>query len=320
MDRESILVTGITGFVGRHLAALLNIERQHEVSGTYAFEEELVSGGLPEGLRMIECRLEDRDSVEKAVNEAKPSIVYHLAGQSSVSRSIKDPVETFQTNVMGTVHLLEALRKQTNLRAIVLVSSAEVYGIVPESSLPVDENVSLNPNNPYAWSKACVEMIGDEYWSDFGLPIIKIRPFNHIGPGQSDAFAASSFARQIAEIEAGLRPPQLCVGNLEARRDFTDVRDIVRAYVMMTKTCAPGEVYNLCSGSAVSLADILQKLLSFTSAKIEITADPERLRPADLPILLGNCGKFRTVTGWSLNIPIDQTLDDLLNYWRSRVA
>jgi len=320
MARESVLVTGISGFVGRHLAVLLSRRAGLDVHGTILSADEVPQADRLPGVKLTECRLEVRSRVEAVVRRTKPSVVYHLAAQSSVPRSLSDPEGTFSSNVMGTLHLLEALRSTPHLRALVLISSAEVYGIVPESALPLTEDRNLDPTNPYACSKACADLLGAQYFKTFSVPVIRLRPFNHIGPGQADAFAASSFARQIAEIEAGVRAPKILVGNLEGRRDFTDVRDIVRAYTLAADGCVPGEVYNICSGKAVRIGDVLDKLLALSSQKVEVAQDPKLMRPSDLPVLLGDCSKFKAATGWSPEIPLAQTLRDLLDYWRGRVA
>lgn len=315
MADEPILITGIAGFVGRHLTRALRESSDAPIFGTIMSQAEVTPDNPIEGAELIECRLEDRAGVEAAVRQVEPGVVYHLAAQSSVPASLSDPIGTFDANVMGTLHLLEALRGTNGLRAVVQISSAEVYGILPESALPVNEDAPLDPSNPYACSKACADLIGAQYFKTYGVPVIRIRPFNHIGPGQSDGFVTSSFARQIAEIEAGKKPPRLLVGNLEARRDFTDVRDIVRGYVAAVG-CTPGEAYNICSGRAVSIREILDRLLALTSASVEVTPDPERMRPSDMPVTLGDYSKFRAATGWSPAIPLDRTLRDLLDYWR----
>lgn len=316
MADSPILITGIAGFVGRHLTAALRESADSPIFGTVISDTEVTAENPIDGAETIVCRLEDRAAVESVVRRTEPSIVYHLAAQSSVPASLSDPTGTFSANVMGTLHLLEAMRGAQGLRAVILVSSAEVYGILPESALPVSEDAAFSPNNPYACSKACADLLGEQYFRTYGVPVIRIRPFNHIGPGQSDAFVTSSFAKQIAEIEAGKRPPKLMVGNLDARRDFTDVRDVIRAYVTAPDGCRPGEAYNLCAGRAVSIRAILDRLLTFTSVTIEVAQDPERMRPSDTAITLGDCSKFRAATGWSPSIPLDQTLRDILDYWR----
>jgi len=312
MASEKVLITGITGFVGRHLASLLD---DVDLYGMYWPEETRID--IP-GATLIRCQLEDQSSIDRVIEQVRPSVVYHLAAQSSVPRSYEDPAETYRANVMGTLHLMEALRKQECAKALLLVSSAEVYGIV--SGTPINEIHPLNPNNPYAWSKLLAENVGTEYTRDFKLPVITVRPFNHIGPGQSDKFVSSSFARQIAEIEAGIRPPKIMVGNLTTRRDFTDVRDIVRAYRSAVERCESGDVYNISSGVSVQISDILDRLLALSSARVEIAEDPARARPSDLPVLSGDSSKFRMMTGWSPEIPLDTTLNDLLDYWRRKVG
>ena len=318
MARESVLITGVSGFVGPHLADALRKRGGVRIYGTILSRDEVKSGAPPK-VELTECHLEDPASVEAVVRHVEPSVVYHLAAQSSVPKSLADPRATFQANVMGTLNLLESLRHAKNLRSLILVSSAEVYGTVPESALPVTEDAALNPVNPYACSKACVDLLGVQYFQTYRLPVVRVRPFNHIGPGQSKDFAASSFACQVAEIEAALRPPQIMVGNLDARRDLTDVRDVVQAYILAAEKCIPGEAYNICSGRAVSIREMLDALLALTSAQVEIIPDPARTRPSDTPITLGDFSKLQAVSGWSPSIAMEKTLTDLLDYWREQV-
>jgi GDP-4-dehydro-6-deoxy-D-mannose reductase len=193
---------------------------------------------------------------------------------------------------MGSLNLLEALRSADSLKMAILISSAEVYGRVPEARMPICEEQEWCPTNPYSSSKACVELMGVQYYNTHGLPIVRMRPFNHIGAGQSETFVASSFAKQIAEIEGGLRPPQIVVGNLEAARDFTDVRDITRAYLLAADRCRVGDVYNLCSGKAVTIKSLLDGLLSLTNVSVEVAQDPARMRGSDVPVQVGSCAKF----------------------------
>lgn len=313
MVHESFLITGIGGFVGRHLTALLR-ETGASVTGTVLPGETAV-----EGTECVQCRMEDQACVDNVVRSADPTVVFHLAAQSSVPRSLSDPRGTFEANVVGTLNLLEALRNRPSVRSLVLVISSEVYGIVPESELPVSEEARIQPVNPYACTKACADLLGEQYFSTFGVPVVRLRPFNHMGPGQSEAFAASSFARQIAKIEAGKKPPEIQVGNLDARRDFTDVRDIVRAYVLAVEKCSPGEVYNICSSKTVGMREILDHLLFLSSAEVKIVPDPERMRPSDMPVIMGDGSKFEAATGWRPEIPLDRTLNDLLDYWRGQV-
>ena len=319
MADRRILITGVSGFVGRHLAAVLARLGDAGVYGTILSPQEVTEANPLPGVELIECRLEDPARIADAVRQAQPSVVYHLAAQSSVPRSLTDPEGTFQANVMGTLHLLQALRQAEGLQRVVLIGSAEVYGALPESMLPANENALMDPSNPYACSKACADMLGAQYFRTFHLPVIRVRPFNHIGPGQSPAFAASAFARQIAEVEAGIRPPRIMVGNLDARRDFTDVRDVVRAYVLAAERCTPGEVYNICSGKAISMREVLDGLIALSSTGMEVAQDPDRMRPSDIPVTLGDCSRFKSATGWSPQIPMDTTLKDLLDYWREQV-
>ncbi|MHB0913545.1 MAG: GDP-mannose 4,6-dehydratase [Armatimonadota bacterium] len=262
------------------------------------------------GAELLPCRMEERAEVEAAVAAARPALVYHLAAESSVSGSLADPARVFQVNVMGTLNLLSALRDAPDLHAVVLASSGEVYG----GGAGLTEDAPFSPCSPYAASKACADLHAGES----SLPVVRLRLFNHIGPGQSERFVVSSLAKQIAEIEAGRIPPRLSVGNLAAVRDFTDVRDVARAY-LLAADCTPGEAYNVCSGRAVAVGEILEMLLAASDAEIEIAPDPERMRPADVPVLSGSSAKFTEATGWRPEIPLDRTLSDVLDYWRVQV-
>lgn len=319
MGSGSVLITGVSGFVGRHLAAFLG-GLGAEVFGTVMPGEPVSAEGPLSGARLMECRIEDADSVAEAVRFSEPGLVCHLAAQSFVPRSFENPRETFEANVTGTLNLLEALRGLSGVRKVLLVGSAEVYGTAPSSMLPLTEDARMEPVNPYACSKACAELMGIQYCRAFGVPVVVTRSFNHIGPGQSDVFASSSFARQIAEIEAGLRPPVIRVGNLDARRDFTDVRDVVRAYALALDMCAAGEVYNVCSDRAVGIGEVLDTLLELSGAEVEVVPDPDRMRPSDMPVMLGDSSKLRAATGWRPEIPLEKTLMDLLDYWRKTVG
>lgn len=269
---------------------------------------------------LYETDLTERDQLSRAVEDAAPDLVFHLAAQSSVAQSWQDPEGTILNNVLGQLHLLEVLRQQGRTPRVLIVSSNEVYGAPagPEE-LPLKETSPLRPNNPYAVSKVAQDMMGYQYFLSHGLPIVRVRPFNHIGPGQSDAFVASAFARQIAEAEAGLREPVIQVGNLEAMRDFTDVRDMMRGYYLAISRGQPGEVYNLGSQRATSVQRLLDIFLARSRVSVDVRRDPERYRPVDVPCVYADCSKFREATGWRPTIPLEQTLADVLEYWRAHV-
>lgn len=259
--------------------------------------------------------------MEQAIKSVAPDLVFHLAAQAALLQAWRDPEDTYRTNIIGQLYLLEAARQLSPQPKVLVVSSNEVYG-APENQqeLPIRETNPFRPSNPYAVSKAAQDLMGYQYHCSFRLPVVRVRPFNHIGPGQSDTFVASAFARQIAEAEAGIQEPVVRVGNLEALRDFTDVRDIVRGYYDVLTKGAPGEVYNLGSGVAVSIKSLLEFYVTHCKVTLRIEADPERFRPVDVPCVYADCSKIQAATGWRPIIPLEQTLADVLEYWRAHVA
>ena len=312
------LITGITGFVGSHLAELL-LDRGFEVYGTLRWRSPMENiSHLLSRIELVECDLRDASSVKEALHQSKPEYIFHLAAQSFVPASWRAPAETLSTNVIGQVHLFEAIREKGLKCRIQIAGSSEEYGLVLESEVPITELNPLRPLSPYAVSKVAQDMLAYQYFRSYGMHLIRTRAFNHTGPRRGEVFAESSFARQIAEIEAGKREPILRVGNLDAKRDYSDVRDVVKAYLLGLEKGEAGEVYNICSGITNPVRHILDTLLSFTTAKIEVTQDPARLRPSDVTVLWGDASKFRKQTGWKPEIPLEQTLRDLLNYWRGR--
>jgi len=311
------LITGITGFVGRHLSHQLDREGWKIFGIDLPVEKERIPEGVTEYESVDITNLSD---LKKTLEKTDPQVIFHLAAQSSVSLSFQDPHPTFMVNLLGTLNLLEVLRHQPKKIKLLIVTSCDIYGSVPEKDLPIDEETPLHPESPYGVSKAAQDMLADQYGKTYDLPIIRLRPFPHTGPGQSPTFVLPNFAQQIAKIEKGKQEPILWVGNLEARRDFLDVRDVVRAYSLAQEKGEPGEAYNICSGKMFSIGEALKILLSFTEMEIEVRPDPHRLRPLDIPVLKGDGSKFRKKTGWEPKIPFEKTLEDLLNYWREKVA
>jgi GDP-4-dehydro-6-deoxy-D-mannose reductase len=315
-----LLVTGASGFVGGHLVDYL---RAHH-PGVRLFGLERSHGAapqeLPPGIFPLPADLDDRASVEAALEEAQPDAVVHLAGQSSVQSSWTDPGSTLRTNVMGVVHLLEGLRRRGRPARVLVVGSADEYGPVAPAELPLREDRPLRPASPYAVSKAAQGLLALQYADAGGLSVVVTRTFPHTGPRRGEAFAESSFARQIADAEAGRRPPLLKVGNLEAVRDFTDVRDVVRAYWGLLEQGASGQVYNVCRGTGVRIADVLAQLTALSSLEMEVQVDPDRLRPVEVPALVGDPARIRAATGWEARIPLATTLADLLDDWRQRLG
>jgi GDP-4-dehydro-6-deoxy-D-mannose reductase len=279
-----------------------------------------VSWRAASGARVLEADLDDPAAAAAVVGEVRPDRVVHLAGQSSVQQSWTDPGGTLRTNVLGIVHLLDAARRLALRPTVVVVGSAEEYGPVAPDELPIREGAPLRPASPYAVSKVAQGALALLYGPAGGMRVVLTRTFHHTGPGRGEAFAESSFARQIAEIEAGLRPPVLKVGNLEAVRDFADVRDVVRAYWLLLERGEGGAAYNVCSGKGRRVRDLLDTLLAASRARVEVRVDPDRLRPADVPAQVGDPSRLRAATGWEPRIPIERSLLDLLEDWRTRTG
>jgi GDP-4-dehydro-6-deoxy-D-mannose reductase len=315
-----LLVTGAGGFVGGHLVDFLHAEEPGvEIHGV-VLPHGGVSWRAASGARVVEADLNDPAAAAAVVEDVRPDRILHLAGQSSVHTSWLDPGGTMRTNVLGIVHLLDAVRRQGLRPAVLVVGSAEEYGPVGPEEMPIREETPLRPASPYAVSKVAQGALALLYGPAGGLRVVLTRTFHHTGPGRGEAFAESSFARQIAEIEAGLRPPILKVGNLDAVRDFADVRDVVRAYWLLLEKGEGGVAYNVCSGTGRPVRRVLDMLLAGSSARIDVSVDPERLRPSDVPAQVGDPSRLRRATGWEAKIPLERTLRDLLDDWRARTA
>lgn len=310
------LVTGVSGFAGGHLAAHLR-ERGEEVVGLVQRRGE---AGEPAGVPLVEADIRDARAVARAIREAAPDRVYHLAAVTVPAESFDAPIETFAVNATGTLNVLEAARHHAAGARVLVVGSSEVYGRDPEAAGPIDETRPLRPESPYAASKAAADLLGYQYWRGYGLHVVRARPFNHTGPGQGPQFVWSGFAMQLAEAEAGRAEPLLRVGNLDVARDFTDVRDVVRAYALLLDRGAPGEVYNVCSGHASRLRDLLDLLLGQARCNVGVEVDQARVRLSDPPLIVGHPGKLRRATGWTPSMPMGRTLGDLLDWWRARLS
>ncbi|MGN6759469.1 MAG: GDP-mannose 4,6-dehydratase [Thermomicrobiales bacterium] len=307
------LITGVGGFVGPHLVRWLQTSTDWSLVGLCRRD---VAGV---GYERLSLDLLERDAVRHTIAAIAPDYVFHLAAQSHVPTSHQDGGATLANNILGQVNLLDACRELPKPPNILVIGSAEEYGLAPPEEMPLREAQPFRPTSPYAVSKAAQDLLGLQYFLAYQLPVVRVRPFTHFGPGQSDRFVVSSFARQIAEIEAGQRPPVLAVGNLEARRDFLDVRDVVRAYTLAITAGTPGEVYNIGSGHAVRIGDLLTQLLALASVQVKVVTDPERLRPSDVPLLLADSTRLREATGWQPEIPFAQSLRDMLDWWRGEV-
>lgn len=314
------LVTGITGFAGSHLAEYL-LSRGVTVYGTFRWRSRLDNvRHLLTRVNLVECDLKDRSSVDRVIETVQPDRIYHLAAQSFVPTSWNAPVETFMINVAAQINLMEAVRHLGLKTRIQIACSSEEYGLVYEHEVPIGEDNPLRPLSPYGVSKVAQDLLGFQYHRSYGMFIVRTRAFNHTGPRRGEVFVTSNLSRQVAEIEAGLREPVLRVGNLDARRDFTDVRDMVSAYWLALEMGEPGEAYNICSGRSYSVREVVEILQGLSKVSFSVEQDPDRLRPSDVPILMGDAGRFRERTGWEPGIKFEQTLADLLDYWRERVC
>ncbi len=313
---NKVLITGVAGFAGHHLIEMLRDECE-----IYGFDHR--PNSTSSEIDSIEYRsvdIIDASRVEDLILKIEPDYIYHLAAISSVAASWTDQYRTYQVNIMGQINVMAAALKLSNKPKVMIACSSQEYGAVSPEELPLKEEADIRPDSPYAASKVCQDFIGLQYFIGFGLPVTRSRSFNHTGPFQSDTFVCSDFARQIAEIERGIRVAKIMVGNLEAKRDFTDVRDVVRAYKLIAEKGRAGEAYNVCSAKAYSAREILEMLLGHTDIKIKVEVDPEKNRPSDVPILVGDNSKIMRDVGWEPTIDMDSTLLDLLNCWRDRLA
>jgi len=313
------LITGITGFVGSHLAELL-LNKGYIVYGIARWRSDTRNiDHIKSKLKIVEADLNDAHSLYNAIQKIKPDQIYHLAAQSFVPTSWIAPADTIKTNVIGTVNLFEAVRKAGIDPKIQVACSSEEYGLVKPEETPIKETNPLRPLSPYGVSKVAQDMLSFQYFKSYGLKIIVTRGFNHTGPRRGEVFVCSNFAKQIVKIEKGLREAKIKVGNLDAIRDFTDVRDMVRGYNLALEKGIPGERYNICSGKGYKIKEVLDMFLEMTDKKIELENDPERMRPSDVPILIGDNSRFREQTGWKPEIAFEKTLRDLLDYWRNQI-
>jgi GDP-4-dehydro-6-deoxy-D-mannose reductase len=314
-----VLITGADGFVGGQLVTYLLAETDWDLTGT--LHPQSVQGATKKRrLRLDQIDLCDPDSVDALFDWARPDYVFHLAAQSSVSLSFEDPWGTLENNVRAELNVLEATRYARRESVVLVVGSSEEYGVPGPGELPQTEESPLRPGTPYAVSKLAQDFLGLQYFLAHGMPVVRVRPFNHTGPGQSPRFVVPAFAQQIAAIEFGLQEPVIKVGNLDAIRDFSDVRDIVRGYYLAVTQAVPGEVYNLASGQPRTVRGVLETLLGLSQAEIRVEPDPARLRPLDIPAVYGSAEKFRRQTGWEPEISFEQTLRDTLGYWRAQTC
>jgi len=314
------LITGITGFAGSHLAEYLLTRNDGEVHGTARWRSRTENIDHLDGkIRLHQCDMRDATAMLELTRNLRPDRVYHLAAQSFVPMSWVAPAETLTTNIIGQSNLFEAARLSDCNCRIQLAGSSEEYGRVLPEEAPIKESNPLRPLSPYGVSKVAQDLMGYQYHQSYGMHIVRTRGFNHTGPRRGQVFVTSNFAHQIAEIEKGKRPPVIYVGNLEAVRDFTDVRDTVVGYYLALEKGTPGDVYNVATGKGWRIREMLDVLLSFAKVKVKTEQDPKRMRPSDVELLLGDATKLKKDTGWEPKYKFEQTMKDLLDYWRARV-
>ncbi len=319
MAAKKALITGIGGFVGSHMAELL-LSKGFEVYGLSRPRSrmDLIEGIKPQ-LHLEDADILDSHSLYGTISRIRPDYIFHLAAQSFVPTSWVSPSVTLEVNIIGSANLFEAVRQAKINPAIQIACSSEEYGLVHPDEVPIKETNPLRPQSPYGVSKVAMDYLGYQYFCSYGMNIIRTRGFNHTGPRRGETFVTSNFAKQIAMIEKGKLEPVIHVGNLEAQRDWTDVRDMVRGYLLAVEKCDAGDVYNICTGNAVVIKDMLNMLIGMSKVKVEIRQDPARMRPSEVPVLIGDNSKFVAKTGWKPEIPFEKTMEDLLNYWRERV-
>jgi GDP-4-dehydro-6-deoxy-D-mannose reductase len=312
-----VLITGGTGFVGTHLRRYLLEETDWEVTGT-AFPDHPPEPCSPRE-RCVRLDARDERATRDLLAETRPDAVVHLAAQSHVPTAYRNPWETLENNVRGQLNLLEGCVQLELKPRFLVIGSSEEYGRSSPEALPLEEEHPLRPENPYSVSKVAQDVMGYQYFISYGIPAVRARPFNHVGPGQSPRFVLAAFAQQVARIEAGGQEARMRVGNLSPARDFTDVRDVVRAYHLALLHAEAGEVYNVASGTPRTIQSLVDLLLEMARVPIEVEVDPERYRPADVPVIYGSADKLRAATGWQPRIPFERTVADVLQEWRAKV-
>jgi GDP-4-dehydro-6-deoxy-D-mannose reductase len=314
-----VLITGIEGFAGSHLAELL-LSEGWEVFGIKHPESTFENiAFLSDSVHISQIDINQHEQVNSEMEKILPEAIIHLAAFSRVGLSWKSRTYTYRTNILATANLLEAAAELSPPPRLLMISSAEVYGPLPESRMPIPEDYPMNPVNPYAVSKASVELIMHQFTNENRELNWKIvRPFNHTGPRQTGGFVCSDFAQRVAQIEAGIAEPEIKVGNLNALRDFSDVRDIVRSYKLLIESDSR-KTYNVCSGKAYSIQDILDMLREMSKIKIAVSVDEKKLRPIDTPVIVGDNTRIKKDLGWEPRIPFEKTLNDLLEYWREKI-
>lgn len=313
MKKKKVLIIGAAGFVGKYLIRYYRKQNSYEIYATKLANEE-----IPENeIQVFDLDILQKDEIVKLLYAIRPDYIFHLAAQSSVSVAWNNPGLTIDINIKGAVNVLDAVRELYYKPRILLIGSGEEYGYIEADEVPIKEENRIRPGNIYAATKACQNMIGNIYSKAYDMKVLMVRAFNHIGPEQSSIFVVSDFCRQVAEIELGRREPVMYVGNLSAKRDFTDVRDVVRAYSLLIERGQPGETYNVGSGQAFEIKEILEKITALSQRQIKIEIDPNKIRPVDVPIIEADVRKLKEITGWQREISLEQTISETLDYWRN---
>jgi len=313
---KKALIIGAAGFVGNYLVDHIQKNCMWSIAVTKMKHENVFFENVDVwDLDILNC-----NEVSGLLQEIRPSYIFHLAAQSSVALSWKNPGLTVDVNIKGSLNVLDAIRELDYKPRVLLIGSGEEYGYVKENEIPIEEENTLRPGNLYAVTKACQNMIGNIYARAYDMNVMMVRAFNHIGSNQTPQFVVPDFCKQVAEIEAGKKDAVIRVGNLAAKRDFTDVRDVVRAYVQLIEKGSSGEVYNVGSGRSVSISEILEMIIQKSSVPVSVVVEPERLRPIDVPVIEAEISKLRECTGWSPQIPLETTLQETLQYWREQVS
>lgn len=313
---KKALIIGASGFVGPYLARQLSGESRMQVYATKRLNGKRVD--IP--AEVYDLNILNKDEIVDLLYKIRPDYIFHLAAQSSVALSWENPGLTIDVNIKGSVNVLDAVRELYYKPRVVLIGSGEEYGHIRPGETPISEDNHLRPGNLYAATKACQNMIAKIYTTAYDMELIMVRAFNHIGPGQAPIYVVSDFCRQVVEIEKGLREPVMMVGNLKAMRDFTDVRDVVRAYALLAQYGKRGETYNVGSGHAISIREILDLIIAQSDVDVEVKVDPNKIRPVDVPIIEADTAKLREATGWERKIPLTQTIRETMDYWRNHIG
>ena len=311
---KKALIIGAAGFVGNYLIDHIQNDCMWSIAVTKMAHEVIEK----QGIKIYDLDIMDKDAVTVLLKENCPDYIFHLAAQSSVALSWKNPGLTVDVNIKGSLNILDAIRELDYMPRVLLIGSGEEYGYVKKEEIPIDEQTTLRPGNIYAATKACQNMIGGIYAKAYSMDVMMVRAFNHVGPNQAPLFVVADFCKQVAEIERGEKPPVIKVGNLTAKRDFSDVRDVVRAYTMLMNSGIAGETYNVGSGNAIAIQEILDAIIELSGKEIEVQIDTARLRPVDVPLIEADITKLTETTGWKPEIALKWTIKETLNYWREK--